>query len=138
MTKIHKETKKSKAVKKQRSEKYVRPERHIKRVDFQKIEEAPSNQFEQQIQRKIAVMPNASELLIKEEEKALFAEAVDSIPFSDLENKCLRLTCERLTPTEIGSELGIRDTSVHWYLAKAVRKIRAFLKKKHRLEVGQS
>lgn len=132
-TKIHKEETTDRVKRGEHKPKYHRPERQIRNVDLQRVEEAPLNEFEREVQRKIAVVPDARELLIAEEEKTLFREALESISFSDLEGKYLKLTVEGFTPTEIGKELGIRDTAVHWHLAKAIRKIRVFLSQKYGL-----
>lgn len=107
--------------------------RLIKRVDFQRAGDAPSNPFEKEVQKKIGVMPGVFEVLIQDEENALYREAVENIYFSDLERKCLDLTREGLSPTEIARELGNRESSVRWYLRKAVHEIRKFIKQKYGL-----
>ena len=130
--KIHKENKKEEAAKEVSEPKeYERPERHIKRVDFQKIEEAPLNQFEVEIQKKIAVMPSACDELIREENKKLLSEAIEHVSFSGREEACLKLALSGLPPPEIARKLGILIPSVHLHLRRAVEKIKAYLYENH-------
>ncbi len=132
MTKIHKEPKKSKTVNEERKPfKYQRPERHIQRVDFQRIEDAPLNKFEKEIQRGLAVEPNACELLIREENQRFLLEAMEHVLFSGREKTCLKLTLDSLTPPEIARKLGIITPSVHLHLRRAVQKMKNYLRTHH-------
>lgn len=113
--------------------KYRRPKRYIKKVDFQRIEEAPLNQFEREIQKKIAVVPSALDMLIRGEEEELVSTLLKTISLSRRERECIDRTLAGFTAPEIADELGIQTPSVHLHLRRAVEKIRSRLRKRGKL-----
>ena len=114
-----------------RVKKYEWPERHIKRVDFQRIENAPLNRFEKEIQKAIALGPNPLELLIKKEEtegiRKRLKKAIRFSRLSSSERKCVNLFLKGLRPVEIGKALGICDETVATLLSRAMKKLNTYM-----------
>lgn len=96
-------------------------------VDFQKIEEAPVTQFEREVQEKIAVAPEARDLLIQEEERAILRKAIEEAGLPPSELTSLKLNLEGFEPSEISKRMGVSPTAVKSYLKRARLKIRNFI-----------
>ncbi len=110
--------------------KYQRPERHIKRVDYQRIEEAPLGKLQHEIQKKLAVIPSASDLLIREEQRALLRDALQYAGLAESEKRCIQMTMEGFRQMEIVRELKIGENTVRCYLRRAILKIKEYAKRR--------
>ena len=107
---------------------YKRPERRIMRVDFQRVEEAPVNRFEKEIQKEIAKAPSPLDLAVTSEMKESLLLALREAPLTEREKICIEKTLEGFTSTEIAREIGIRPASVLITLRQASHKIGRWLK----------
>lgn len=99
-------------------------------VDFQKIEEAPITELEREVQKKIAVPPEALDRLIQAEEMEMLSEALEHAGLSDSEKLCIKLTLEGFKPIQIARNLGIGNSLAHYYLSTAKRKISTYIRAK--------
>ena len=103
--------------------------RLVKRVDFQRIEDAPLNKFEKEVQRKMTIVPSAWDLLIEKERELILEKAIEEARLSPSEQKCIDLTMKGLRAIDIARSLGICDETVHTHLARGIKKIRAYILK---------
>lgn len=125
--KIHKEEASEDSKKGAGKPKYQRPERQIRNVDLQRVEEAPLNDFEREVQRKIAVMPSACDLLVREEELGLLREAIEQGGLSMSEKHSIQMTLEGLRHIDIARKLHISEGAVRSYLQRGILKIKRYL-----------
>ena len=100
-------------------------------VNFHKIEDMPMTDLEREVQEKIAVVPSASDPLIREEEEAvrkdMVREALRYTRLSDSERQCIKLVLKGFTPLEIARKLGLCDETVYTLLSRAREKMRRYL-----------
>ena len=96
-------------------------------VDFSAIEENPQTDVQRAAVGKITVQPEALELLVEEEKKALFKKAMQEVEFTDSERKCIEMNLEGLGLTEISQTLKISIAAVRVYQSRAIAKIRRYV-----------
>ena len=113
---------------------YRRPVRLVRGVDFQRIENAPLNRFEKEVQGKIAVPPEVLDHLIQEEQMEMLSEALDHAGLTESERLCIKLILEGVRPIQIARKLKVGNGTVHNHLSRARAKIRAFLSEKFGLK----
>ena len=101
--------------------------RVIRNVDFQRVEEAPLNDFERDVQKKIAKEPQVLRSLIAQEESSRILRVLDESGLSGRQKQCVRLTLEGMKVSEIASVLRIRNSDVHLSLKHGIERLRKVL-----------
>jgi len=103
--------------------------REIRNMNFQRVEEAPLNAFEREVQEKIAVEPSPLEVMIREEQLGLLQKAiVEAGDLTSLERVCIQLALDGCSQVQIAKRLGLATRTVRKHSRQAIEKLKDCLK----------